>query len=159
MRAASLLWLLTLFVTAARSQSAYPGMLDSHPAIDYRGAPVTDSVSMLRRELAGGASLAFTGPQGYLLALLDRLDVPVESQVLLFSKTGIQHPFTTPENPRALYFNDHVVVGYIPGAPLIELASHDPKQGVIFQTIKQDPAAAEFARSDRCLGCHVSTIV
>ena len=89
-------------------------------------------------------------------ALLARLNVPVESQVLLFSKTGIQHPFTTPENPRALYFNDRVIVGYIPGAPLLETASHDPRQGVIFQTLKQDGVKPEFARSDRCLGCHVS---
>jgi hypothetical protein len=84
------------------------------------------------------------------------LNVPVESQILLFSKTGIQHPFTTPENPRALYFNDRVVVGYIPGAPLIEMASHDPRQGVIFQTLKQDGGKPEFARPDRCLSCHVS---
>jgi hypothetical protein len=158
MRAASLVWLLTLFVTITQSRAAYQGMLDAYPAIDYRGAPVTDAVSTLRRELGGAGTLAFSGPQGYLRALLAKLDVPVESQVLVFSKTGIQHPFTTPENPRALYFNDRVVVGYIPGAPLIELASHDAKQGVIFQTITQEPGAPpEFARSDRCLGCHVST--
>ena len=70
--------------------------------------------------------------------------------MLLFSKTGIQQPFTSPENPRALYFNDRVVVGYIPGAPVIEMASHDPRQGVIFQTLKQDawlPARVRAARS------------
>ena len=62
-----------------------------------------------------------------------------------------------PENPRALYFNDRVVVGYIPGAPVIELASHDPSQGVIFQTLKQDAwLPAQFARPDRCLSCHLS---
>ena len=71
--------------------------------------------------------------------------------MLLFSKTGIQHPFTNPENPRALYFNDRVVVGYIPGAPVIEIASHDPRQGVIFQTLKQDGVKPDFARPDRCL--------
>jgi hypothetical protein len=49
-----------------------------------------------------------------------------------------------------------VIVGYIPGAPLIELASHDPSQGVIFQTLKQDATKPEFARSDRCLSCHLS---
>jgi len=159
MRAVVPLWLLTLFVTALQPQSVFPGMLDSHPAIDYRNAAVSDPVSMMRRDVeSGGRSLAFDGPQGYLRSLLAALNVPVESQVLLFSKTGIQHPFTTPENPRALYFNDRVVVGYIPGAPLIELASHDPKQGVIFQTIKQEPnPPPQFSRSDRCLGCHIST--
>jgi hypothetical protein len=85
--------------------------------------------------------------------------VPVESQILLFSKTGIQHPFTNPANPRALYFNHRVIVGYIPGAPVLEVAAHDPQQGVIFQTLPQDPgmgAAPQFSRSDRCLTCHLS---
>ena len=154
---AAIVWLSALSVVIAQSRSPFPGMLDQHPAIDYRGGALTDVVTNLQRELtAGSGSLAFDGTQGYLRALLARLDVPVESQILLFSKTGIQHPFTTPENPRALYFNDRVVVGYIPGAPLIEMASHDPAQGVIFQTLKQDGGKPEFTRSDRCMSCHVS---
>lgn len=133
-------------------------MLDQHPAIDYRGGVVTDAVSTLQREIASGTkSIVFDGRQGYLRSVLAALRVPVESQVLLFSKTGIQHPFTSPENPRALYFNDRVVVGYIPGAPLIEMAALDPAQGVIFHTLKQDAASVQFARSERCLSCHLST--
>lgn len=155
--AAAVLWVAALSIVIAQSRSAFPGMLDQHPAIDYRGVAVSDIVTGLQRDLtAGSTSLAFEGTAGYLRALLKKLDVPVESQVLLFSKTGIQHPFTTPENPRALYFNDRVIVGYIPGAPLIEMASHDPRQGVIFQTLKQDSGKPEFARPDRCLSCHVS---
>lgn len=72
---------------------------------------------------AGAATLPFDGAQGILIGLLDKLDVPVESPVLLFSKTAIPHPFTTPENPRALHFTDRVVVGVIPGAPVIEIAA------------------------------------
>lgn len=154
---AAIMWLAALSAVIAQSRSQFPGMLDQHPAIDYRGGALSDVVTSLQRELtAGSGSLAFDGTQGYLRALLARLNVPVESQILLFSKTGIQHPFTTPENPRALYFNDRVIVGYIPGAPLIEMASHDPKQGVIFQTLKQDGGKPEFTRSDRCMSCHVS---
>jgi len=156
--AAVTVWTLMLVAVTAQSHSPFPGTLDQHPAIDYRAATLSDVVTRLHEDLTeGGAPLAFdAGPQGYLRAVLARLHVPVESQVLLFSKTGIQHPFTGPENPRALYFNDRVVVGYIPGAPLIEMAAHDPKQGVIFQTLKQD-ATVTFARPDRCLGCHVSS--
>lgn len=155
--AAAALWAAALAVAAGQSRSAFPGTLDQHPAIDYRGAPLTDPVSRLRADIAAGAhSLSFDGSQGYLRAVLAKLNVPVESQILLFSKTGLQHPFTTPENPRALYFNDRVVVGYIPGAPVLEIASHDATQGVIFQSLKQDGAVTEFARPDRCLGCHLS---
>ena len=134
-------------IVAAQSRSAYPGTLDQHPAIDYRGGALSDAVTGLQRDItAGGDRWPSTDSKGTLRALLERLNVPVESQVLLFSKTGIQHPFTTPENPRALYFNDRVVVGYIPGAPLIEMASHDPRQGVIFQTLKQDRRAGRSSR-------------
>src|SRR5689334_8789203 len=111
------IWLIILSLTTG--QSRFPGMLDAHPAIEYRSAPVSDPVTLMRQQLEGEPALPFNGPQGYLRAVLARLEVPVESQLLVFSKTGIQHPFTTPENPRALYFNDRVVVGYIPGAPLI----------------------------------------
>jgi hypothetical protein len=87
---------------------------------------------------------------------LEKLDVSIDSQLLLFSKTGIQAAHTSPENPRAFYFNDRVVVGYIPGAPVIEIASHDPRQGVIFQTVAQTPDAGRIVRPDRCAGCHLS---
>ena len=151
------LWMLATIAAAGQSRNAFPGTLDQHPAIDYRGGALSDVASGLQRDLAAGsASLAFDSTQGYLRGLLARLDIPVESQVLLFSKTGIQHPFTTPQNPRALYFNDRVVVGYIPGAPVIEIAAHDPRQGVIFTTLKQDSTRPEFARPDRCLSCHLS---
>lgn len=152
----AVIWLLALI--AAAGQSRYAGTLDQHPAIDYRGGVLSDAVTTLARDIkAGASSLAFDGQQGFLRALLEKLNVPVESQVLVFSKTGIQNAHTSPEAPRALYFNDHVVVGYIPGAPVLEIASHDPRQGVIFQTLKQDAwLPGEFARPERCLGCHLS---
>ena len=151
-------WLIAFAVAAGQSRGVFPGTLDQHPAIDYRGGAVGDVVTALEAEInAGGATLAFEGRQGYLKSLLERLNVPVESQILVFSKTGIQHPFTSPENPRALYFNDRVVVGYIPGAPVIELASHDSRQGVIFHTLMQVPAPPnQFTRPDRCTGCHLT---
>ena len=145
-------------VVSSQSRGGFAGLLDQHPAIDYRGGALADVVTVLQRDITAGAkTIAFDGQQGYLRSMLAALNVPVESQILLFSKTGLQHPFTGPETPRALYFNDRVVVGYIPGAPVLEIASHDPRQGVIFQSLKQDAAAAQFARPDRCLGCHLSS--
>ncbi|HEX8029325.1 MAG TPA: hypothetical protein VF491_12715, partial [Vicinamibacterales bacterium] len=142
---------------ATQSRSAYPGTLDQHPAIDYPGLNLGDPATVLQRSIAGGtASLAFEGPQGYLRSLLAALDIPVDSQLLVFSKTGIQNAFTSPENPRALYFNDRVIVGYIPGAPVLEIASHDPRQGVIFQTLAQSADRVKFERPRPCLACHLS---
>ena len=47
-------------------------------------------------------------------------------------------------------------MGYVPAAPVIEIASHDPQQGVIFYTLdqKSDPPAVNRALG--CLACHVS---
>jgi hypothetical protein len=150
-------WLAALTWAGGQSRTLFPGTLDQHPAIDYHGAALADPVSALQRDLASAkATLVFDGTHGFLRSLLARLDVPLESQILVFSKTGIQHPFTTPENPRALFFNDRVIVGFIPGAPVIEVASHDPKQGIVFQTLKQDAAEKQFVRPDRCLTCHLS---
>ena len=150
---AGLVWVWAFVGLAGQAgRSLFPGTIDQHPAIDYAGARAADPASR-----AGVAGLAFDGPQGYLRALLARLDVPIESQLLLFSKTGVQHPFTNPRNPRALYFNDRVVVGYIPGAPLLEIASHDPRQGVMFYTLTQkEGPAPDFGRRRLCLSCHLS---
>jgi hypothetical protein len=151
-------WLCVVAAVTTQPRTPFAGLLDQHPAIDYRGGALADVVTVLQRDITAGAkTIAFDGQQGYLRSMLAALNVPVESQILLFSKTGLQHPFTGPETPRALYFNDRVVVGYIPGAPVLEIASHDPRQGVIFQSLKQDAAAAQFARPDRCLGCHLSS--
>lgn len=99
-------WLITTAIVATQSRSAFPGTLDQHPAIDYRGGALSDAVTTLQRDVARGAvTLKHQGRSGFLRSVLDRLNVPVDSQILLFSKTGIQNAFTSPENPRALYFN------------------------------------------------------
>jgi hypothetical protein len=138
--------------------STFVGILDEHPAIQYAQTPTRDRVALLNEAIAKGtASLARQGSAGYLQSLLNALEVPTESQLLVFSKTGIQRRATSPQNPRAIYFNDSVVVGYIPGAPVLEIAAHDPQQGVVFYTVDQAvPSHAAPQRRTNCLGCHVS---
>src|SRR5262249_33175310 len=86
---------------------------------------------------------------------LDALHLPVESQMLVMSKTGVQGLHTGPSNPRAIYFTDSITVGYIRGAPLLEFAVQDARQGVIFYTLDQKPQAQPvFERPPSCLRCH-----
>jgi hypothetical protein len=121
-------------------------------------APTMDRVARLNEALAqSGRSLQRDPRTGYLVSVLDALGVPVESQLLVFSKTGVQRAYTSPRTPRALYFDQSVVVGYAPGAPVIEVAVHDPQQGVVFYTVEQAAAAPVFIRQTSCLTCHVST--
>jgi hypothetical protein len=127
-----------------------------HPAIEYNTRPTRDLVSEMDRRIESGQMrLAFDEASGYLRPVLDALRVPVESQMLVMSKTGVQGLHTGPSNPRAIYFNDAVTVGYIRGAPLLELAVQDPEQGVLFYTIDQKPQARPVVeRRQACLSCH-----
>jgi hypothetical protein len=129
-----------------------------HPAIDYSKGPVTDRVADLNRRIQDGTiRLKFDGRGGYLRSVLDALKVPVESQVALFSQNSSQADLISMKNPRALFFNDAVSVGFVRGGTVLEIAADDPHQGVIFYTL--DQAAADvprFKRNDGCLACHLS---
>jgi hypothetical protein len=129
-----------------------------HPAIRYSTAPVTDPVSRLNHRLeTGEASLAFEPATGYLRAVLSALDVPVESQVAVFSQTSFQASLINAGNPRAVYFNDTVQVGWVRGGKVLEVAAEDPQQGVIFYMLEQQQTARpRFMRHDACLACHLS---
>jgi hypothetical protein len=141
------------------ARGAWMGVLDEHPAIEYAVRPTSDAVAALNERLsAGTATLAFDPASGYLRALLDALEVPAASQMLVLSRTGVQRAFTSPGNPRALYYNESVSVGYIRHAPFLEVIAHDPRQGAVFYTLDQRPAARpSLSRQTSCLSCHVAT--
>ena len=128
----------------------------AHPAIGYYTQPTHDLVAELNRHIEDGTvRVNFDEGTGYLRPVLDALHVPVESQMLVMSKTGVQGLYTGPANPRAIFFNDAVTVGYIHGAPLLEFAVHDPQQGVVFYTLEQKPQPRPLIeRRSACLTCH-----
>src|SRR5947199_9937211 len=110
-----------------------------HAAIQYNKAPVTDRVAALQQQLREGkVKLAFDAQHGYLKAVLKALNVPVSSQVLVFSKTSFQAPRISPRMARSLYFTDDVYVGWVPGGDVLEFAAVDPQQCVMFYTMDQD---------------------
>jgi len=138
-------------------QFQWGGVLHEHPAIQYANRPTTDAVATLQQALTRGTrTLARDSKTGYLRSVLSALDVSVESQLLVFSKTGVQSAYTSPHNPRALFFNDSVVVGYVPGAPALEIAADDAQQGVVFYTVDQTSDGAAPVRRTGCTACHVS---
>jgi hypothetical protein len=129
-----------------------------HPAIGYSASPVSDPVSALDARLENGStSLAFDEPSGYLRAVLSALGVPVESQMMVFSHTSFQAPLLRMDNPRAVYFNDTVAVGFVRGGAILEVAAQDPTQGVVFYELPQSSAVPpRFRRNNNCLACHLS---
>jgi hypothetical protein len=154
--------LLTLTATTLPRAAVGTSMVDalfdspSHPAIAYATTPPSDPVAELGRRLQDGlATLAYTDGQGYLPALLQSLHVPIASQLVVFSKTSLQAALISPQNPRAIFFNDTVAVAW-PRGGFIEIASRDARQGTMFYVLSQQRAERpQFIRSGTCLGCHV----
>ncbi|HEY2904478.1 MAG TPA: hypothetical protein VGJ29_01160 [Vicinamibacterales bacterium] len=151
------LMLLALGAPAFVAQDYKANLRPDDPAIQYTRAPLDDAAARLAHELEhGGSALdARSGPLGVVPALLARLGVNVDSQMLVFSKTSIQAPRVSPDTPRAIYFSDDVTVAYVPGSPTIEITATDPVQGTVFYTMPMAAGGAPtLARSETCLRCH-----
>jgi hypothetical protein len=133
--------------------------LDAEP-IRYTTAADNNAVSRLQRQLeAGKASLTHEDGLGYLRSVLRALDVPESSQVLVFSKTSLQHRRIGPRTPRALYFNDDVYIGFCQRGTLIEVMAADANLGSVFYSLGQkETAKPRFKREgESCLVCHGSS--
>jgi hypothetical protein len=129
-----------------------------HAAIQYSKGPTTDPVGRLSERLAAGkATLRYEPVTGYLRSLLEALQISPLSQSLVFSQTSFQGPKINYHNPRAVYFNDTVSVGWVRGGDLLEVAAQDARQGVVFYSIDQVASPKPvLKRNDHCLACHLS---
>lgn len=126
--------------------------------IAYSKTESTGPIARLQKSIAEGkTSLRFDAKYGYLPSVLEALGISLESQVLVFSKTSFQRERIDPENPRALFFNDDVYIGFIAGSPMLEVSEVDPKLGAVFYTLNQkNTDRPKFSRNDQCLECHAS---
>lgn len=126
-------------------------------ATGQSAAQPDDAVARLDQRLASGqATLEYRPPLGYLPSLLQQLDINPDSQVLVFSKTSFQQSLISPKNPRAIFFNDDVALGDVPGGKVFELSALDPDRGVIFYTLdmQQSDHPRFERRTDVCDSCH-----
>ena len=148
---------LGIVASAGQRGGAFRASRD-HPAIAYSTGEVSNVVSDLNDRIqAGEIELRFQGRGGYLDSVLRALDVPIESQLAVFSKTSRQASEITSQNPRAIFFGDTVAVGWVRDGDKLELATQDRRQGAVFYTLTQTPAdQPQFTRTDRCLACHLS---
>lgn len=128
--------------------------------INYDTAPVHDRVAKLQSLLdEKRVTLRYEAKHGYLPAVLEQLQIPTSSQMLVFSKTSFQLRQISPQTPRAVYFNDNVYVGWVQDGEVVEVASVDPQQGTIFYTLSQQQSRTPRFIRDRgqCLTCHASS--
>lgn len=127
------------------------------PPLNYSETEATDPVATLAAGLAKGTRVVEGAtPLERLRFILKLLEIPAESQILVFSKTSKQNALIRPDHPRAIYFNENAYVGYVPNG-LIEVIVHDPQLGLVYYHI--DPGAGgvppviQRDTSD-CLSCH-----
>ena len=151
-----LLWAATGLPAAAQVyQESLPR---DHPAISYPRATGTDPASrLMQRVEQGEVTLDYRdGGLGYLPSLLEQLDIAADSQIILvFSKTSFQEDRISPRTPRAVYFADDAMVGFVLGGDLIELVGLDPREGPRFYTIEAALGARPvFDRPAVCMRCH-----
>jgi hypothetical protein len=128
--------------------------------INYSAAEPRNAVSRLQERLATGkAKLEFEPDRGYLKSLLRALEVPESSQVLVFSKTSLQRERISPKTPRAIYFNDDVMVGFCQRGQVIEISAADEGIGTAFYTLDQEREEKPTPRrqTESCLLCHSSS--
>lgn len=126
------------------------------PAHDYWNRPLKDRFTRLKADLEGGRiPLDTSSEKAYVVSVLKALEIPVTSQMLVFSTTSLQLRLISPRNPRALYFNEDLYFGWVPGGK-IEIVSVDPEVGGIFYIfdVALDGRPPVVERSTRCMNCH-----
>jgi len=139
--------------------ASFTVLLGSIPAAGQSPRPVPgkDPVALLQEQIQGRqVKLDYLkNDLGFLPSLLKHLDVNVDSQMLVFSKTSFHADLIGPTKPRAVYFNDDVFVGVAQRGD-IELAALDATEGLVFYTLEATPAQEpRFVRRDAvCATCH-----
>lgn len=127
------------------------------PPLRYSDSAATDPLALLAAgSPAGMAATDAKTPLERLRFVLRLLEIPEESQVLVFSKTSKQNPLIHPGNPRCLFFNENSYVGYVPGGD-IEVITHDPVLGAVFYLVSagSEPQTLRISRdTSQCLSCH-----
>ncbi len=128
------------------------------PPVAYSATKPTELITRLQQRIEAG-ELRFAGSEREILAaLLREVKVPVESQIMVFSRTSLQRGRIRPSQPRALYFSDSMYIGWVPGG-LMEVASVDPQLGPVFYAFDPHAKAQKFERDADCLRCHGGAFV
>ncbi len=140
-----------------------------HAQIDnYELAPIRYSetsandpaAELVARIESGELKLDTSSDRAFLKDVLRELGVPIESQVLVYSKTSAQNERITPARPRAVYFSDDCYIGWVQNG-MIEIIATDPTLGPIFYRMviprPKEKRALELERARSCLTCHGGT--
>jgi hypothetical protein len=125
--------------------------------MDYSGPATHNRIWRLKQQLdSGQQKLEWEPKWGYLRSVLRALDINIDSQILVFSRTSLQASIISDKSPRAIYFNDDTYVAWVQGSNLLELMAVDASVGVVFFGLdNRRESVVQFEREGgRCLTCH-----
>jgi hypothetical protein len=148
-----------LIAASLRAAGAAAQDIERDP-IRYSTATPRNVVAQLQDRLEKrSAKLQYEPKHGYLRSVLRALEIPESSQVLVFSKTSLQRERISPRTPRAIYFNDEVMVGFCNRGRVMEISAADEALGTAFYTIDQAPGDKPVIerQTESCLLCHSSS--
>ncbi|MEM9280824.1 MAG: hypothetical protein AAGA96_03275 [Verrucomicrobiota bacterium] len=151
--------LLVTLLSLPQLGSGFEPIYERAPIHYFEQEPDTQVTRLMERAASEGFLNKGTDRE-ILLDFLERLQVPIESQVLVFSKTSAQNSRISPKTPRAIYYSDDVYVGWVQGGE-IEVASFDERLGIVFHLIRlthrESGKPPLMARDRSCLNCHAGS--
>ncbi len=159
MRSQSLTMLLVLSISAATAaETKEPRVFDfknpPHSYLEWK--PKDRFAEFQEKVLKGEVKLDTTNDKSFLTSLLQALNIPVSSQIMVFSASSLQSEIINPRNPRALYFNEDTYLGWVPGG-LVEIIAADPEMGpmfYVFDRLRPGGPVPNVTRSTKCMNCH-----
>jgi hypothetical protein len=148
----------TLAVLGVLAESAWLLAQDfDRSPIRYSESTPANAISRLQERLdSGQTKLTHDPAHGYLVSVLKALEIDIDSQTLVFSKSSVQARYISQKTPRAIYFSDDVYLGWPQSGNALEISAVDPQLGAVFYTLDQSPTDnPKFTRQgDACLNCH-----
>lgn len=145
---------ISLFTLACLPFSAAQKFYESAP-INYYESEAVDKIAAYFANEENLKDWQNAEDSGYLQSFLDAFEIPSDSQKLVFSKTSFQASRIRPTNPRAIYFNDEIYVGWVPSGGILEISVPSPTTGTNFYSLEMDVFPPKLVREDdNCLQCH-----
>ena len=149
-----------ILVFLATSPACYSQFDIEEAPFEYSKTQDDNLVTRLIAKVESGeTSLEYDRDFGYLQSVLTEFDISRYSQGLVFSKTSLQVGYISTRNPRAIYFNDDIYVGWVRGSGLLEISTSDAKLGAAFYSAEQTGGRPHIRRRNyECLACHTTSM-
>jgi hypothetical protein len=154
----TLLTISSLCAALPAAEPPEPRVIDfKAPPHNYLEWQPGDRFAQLQQKVQKGeVKLDTSNDKAFLTSLLQALNIPVSSQIMVFSASSLQSEIINPRNPRALYFNEDTYVGWVPGG-LVEIIAADPVMGpmfYVFNRLRPGGPVPDVQRSTKCMNCH-----